>query len=38
MILEEDQDGVNDVAITLQLSKNMTSCYVDDVSEKWQYL
>jgi hypothetical protein len=38
MILEEVQDGANDVEITLQLSKNMILCYADDVLEKWQYL
>jgi hypothetical protein len=33
-ILEEVQDGVNDVEIIRQLFKNMTLCYVDDASEK----
>jgi hypothetical protein len=34
MNLDEVQDGVNAVEIILQLFKNMTSCYADDVSEK----
>jgi len=38
MTLEGVPDGVNDVEIILQLSKNMILCFAGDVSEKSQYL
>jgi len=36
-ILEEDHVGVNAVAIILQLYKNISCFYAEDVLEKWLY-
>ncbi len=36
-LLEEDHVGVNDVAIILQLYKNIIYFFADDVLEKWLY-
>ncbi len=37
IILEEDQGGVNAVAIILQLYKNIIYFFAEDVLEKWLY-